>query len=106
MSKKSRIKVIYVASPLRGDIENNLLRAKKYSRKVTKIGFIPITPHLYFSTFLDDRKNKEREVGMKMGIELLSLCDELWAFGKPSIGMEAEIKVAIKMKIPVRFFKK
>ena len=43
---------------------------------------------------------------MKMGIELLRLCDELWAFGKTSAGMEEEIKVAIKIKIPIKVFTK
>ena len=38
-----------------------------------------------------------------MGAEMLKLCDELWVFGEPSTGMQAEIDLAKRLGIPVRW---
>lgn len=107
-------KFIYVCSPLKGeDFELNLKKAADYSRQVVieggwldlskpNLNYIPITPHLYFTAFLDDRRILERTAGMRMGVELLALCDEMWLFGdKISEGMETEIAIAQNLKIPI-----
>ncbi|MBR2897081.1 MAG: hypothetical protein IKC04_04265 [Oscillospiraceae bacterium] len=96
-----RERVVYICSPLRGDIEGNLRRAAAYSRAAVESNAIPITPHLYFASFLDDTKHADRKVGMQMGIELLKKCDELWVFGKPSEGMAAEITEAGRLQKPI-----
>ena len=36
-----------------------------------------------------------------MGMEMLRLCDELWAFGEPTEGMRMEIAQAERLGIPV-----
>lgn len=87
------MKKIFVCSPLAGDIKKNIYRARKYSRYVVDQGHIPITPHIYFTQFLDDTDPEERQLGMDMGIKLLFACDELWVFGdRISKGMRHEIK--------------
>lgn len=86
------MKKIFVCSPLRGDMEENIKRAKEYSKEVVSAGHIPITPHIYFPQFLDDRKPEERELGMFMGRELLDICDEMWIYGEPTKGMKLEIE--------------
>lgn len=96
-----RERVAYICSPLRGDIEGNLRRAAAYSRAAVESHAIPITPHLFFASFLDDTKRADRAVGMAMGIELLKKCDELWVFGKPSEGMAAEIAEAERLQKPI-----
>lgn len=86
------MKKIYVCSPLSGDIKKNIERAKEYSKFVVKQGHIPITPHIYFTQFLDDNNKSERSIGLLMGLELMEICDELWVFGKViSQGMRKEI---------------
>lgn len=36
--------------------------------------------HIYFFTqFLDDNKQNERELGLFFGLALLTMCDEMWA---------------------------
>jgi len=87
------MKKIFICSPLRGDIKNNIEKAKEYSREVALQGDIPITPHIYFPQFLDDNNPKERELGMKMGQELLKICDDIKIFGVPTEGMKEEIKL-------------
>lgn len=98
------MKRVYICSPLRGDYENNIERAKEYSRAAAMMGCIPITPHLVFTQFLDDDNPAERDLALEMGRELVLKCDELWAFGleHPSAGMAAEIETARDSGIPVR----
>lgn len=93
--------IVYIASPYRGDMKRNLRKAMKYTEAAIKQGAIPITPHLFYSSVLDDTDPEERQTGMKMGIDLLTICDELWAFGTPSEGMAREIETAERLKIPV-----
>lgn len=100
--EKEKGKIIYVCSPLRGDIENNIKKVYKYCRLVLESGNYPVAPHAYGSNLLDDNNPKERKLALKMGEKLLSRCDELWYFGEIiSEGMEAEIKFAKKNAIPV-----
>ena len=85
-------KYIYVCSPLKGDIEGNRNKAIKYCSHVADQGHIPIAPHVYFTTFLDDRNKDHRALGLAFGLDILKKCDELWIFGDHiSDGMRAEI---------------
>lgn len=40
------MKKVYICSPCRGDYENNIQRAKEYSRAAVQKGVIPVTPHI------------------------------------------------------------
>lgn len=83
---------VFICSPLRGDVQTNQERARAYARMAALSGHIPITPHIYFTQFLEERVEHERELGIQMGIRLLSLCDELWVFGTDyTQGMQMEI---------------
>ena len=87
--------IVYICSPYAGDVENNTAAARRYSRFAVEAGYIPIAPHLLFPQFLDDKKPKERELGLFFGNAILSKCAEMWVFGEHiSEGMEAEIKRA------------
>jgi hypothetical protein len=98
------MKKVYIRSPCRGDYENNIQRAKEYSRAAVEKGVIPVTPHIYLTQFMDDNVPEERELALKIGSELVLGCSELWAFGidHPSAGMAAEIELAKAHGIPVR----
>lgn len=97
------MKKVYICSPCRGDYENNIQRAKEYSRATAMKGCIPIAPHIYLTQFMDDTIPAERELALSFGRELVLQCDELWAFGlsHPSAGMAGEIEVAKAAGIPV-----
>lgn len=98
------MKKVYICSPCRGDYENNIQRAKEFSRAAVDRGCIPVTPHIYLTQFMDDAIPAERELGLSIGRELVLMCDELWAFGIdcPTAGMAAEIELARERGIPVR----
>lgn len=96
------MKKIFVCSPLRGDIEGNIKKAEGYCRFVANLGHVPFAPHLFFTRFLDDNVEAERNLGINGGLEFLKCCDELWIFGDVvSEGMEKEIEFCLKNKIPV-----
>ena len=86
------MKKIFICSPLKGNIEENIKKAREYSREVVLAGDIPITPHIYFTQFLDDNNPEERELGIAMGRKLLEICDEMWIYGEPSEGMQGDIE--------------
>lgn len=99
------MKKIYVCSALRGDIEENIKMARVYCEYVVKeFGYIPIAPHIYFTQFLDDTIESEREFGITAGLSLLTECDELWYFGDQiSRGMTDEICKAMSQDIKVQY---
>lgn len=96
--------LVYICSPLRGDYDNNIDNATSYSRAAFTRGYIPITPHIYFTRFMNDENEKERCMAMDAGLQLLRMCSEIWVFGldDPSEGMQAEIAFAIRNGIKVR----
>lgn len=99
------MKLVYICSPLRGDIERNISSANRYCWFAATQSAVPIAPHIMFTGFLDDTILDERQMGMRLGRELLSRCDELWVFGdRLSAGMEDELKAAQQMKLPIRYF--
>ena len=97
-------KLIYICSPCRGDYETNIDNAITYSGICFRMGYIPVTPHIYFTRFMDDTNSKERSMAMDAGMQLLLECSEVWVFGldHPSEGMQEEIALAIRHGIPIR----
>ena len=97
-------KLIYICSPLRGDIEGNTQKAREYCRAIVELfpDAVPIAPHLYCTQFLDDRIPEERAAGMDMALALLDKCDEVWVFSdRLSEGVLREIDYAVAHGIPV-----
>lgn len=97
------MKLIYVASPYAGDIEQNTAFARKACRHVMNEGHAFFAPHLLYPQLLDDSKPQERQLGLDMGLAMLPRCDELWCYGdRISHGMHLEIEEAVRIGIPVR----
>lgn len=103
-SKPLSKKLVYIASPYRGDKKRNIRKASKYTRAAFDAGMVPITPHLFYSSILDDSNPEQRTAGMAAGTAILLRCDELWVFGEPSEGMKAEIATAKQANIPVKYY--
>ena len=99
--------IVFISSPYAGDIEKNTEAARRYCRYAVEQGHTPIAPHLLYPQFLDEKSEAERALGLQMGLQLLNLCDEVWAFaGKEhrlSPGMAAEIAYAEENMIPIRY---
>lgn len=101
MSSIENEKLAYVCSPYRGNIIKRI-RNVWYARKMTKQaiieGYIPITPHLFLTQVLNDRKPIERAKGLALGKSILKACEVVLVGEKYGIseGMKAEISMAEK----------
>lgn len=97
--------VVYICSPYSGDTEKNVENAKRYSRFAVDRHYLPITPHIYFTQFMDDNIPEERDIAIFMNWVLMSKCAELWVFGDIiSSGMNAEIERAKRKHMKIRYF--
>ena len=97
--------VVYICSPYSGDTERNVENARRYSRFAVDRHYLPITPHIYFTQFMDDNVPEERNTAIFMNWVLMSKCVELWVFGETiSSGMKAEIERAKRKKMKIRYF--
>lgn len=95
--------LVYICSPYAGDIERNTYRARAFSRFAVEKGCIPIAPHLLCPQYMDEEK--ERWLGLKMGLVFMGKCEQVWVFGDViSEGMAAEIEKAGKQKKVIRYF--
>lgn len=99
---------VYICSPLRGDYEANQKKAENYCRLAVLVGLFPIAPHIYLPRFMDDTNPEERETALRMGLDILEMCNEMWVFmpdsKEPSEGMKREIEKANQDKMRVIYF--
>ena len=99
------VRKVFVCSPYAGCVKENVHNARMYSRFVFLCGCMPITPHLMYPRFLEDKDIKERDAGIQMGLILLDFCNEIWVFGQRiSHGMRREIAYAEAHGIQIRYF--
>ena len=97
--------IVYICSPLSGDMDANQEAARRYCRYAVDSGYIPLAPHIYFPQFMSDRNPRERDLAMFMDIVLLSKCSELLVFGETiSKGMAMEISKAQHKGQTIRYF--
>lgn len=103
--KAAYLPLVYVCSPYAGDIETNVMNAKRYSRFAMDQGTIPVTPHLLYPQFMDDTNKDEREKAVHFNYVLLGKCKEVWVFGGViTHGMAREISIARKRHMVIRWF--
>lgn len=106
---RSRPKV-YIASKYKGNIPVNTGNAVLACRFAVKKGCMPVASHLLYPGILDDGDPEERLIGTMFGLEMLGWCDEVWVITEDkehkavSEGMEREIREAMKLKKPVKYF--
>lgn len=99
------MKLVYICSPYRGEVERNTAKAKGYCRFAYTQDATPIAVHLHNTLFLDDDIREERLAGLLLGLNMLKRCDELWAFGNRfSEGMKVEIEAAKHLGIPINYY--
>lgn len=46
--------MVYIASPLRGNYEENIKKAVEYCKTASELGVIPLAPHIIFSQWCND----------------------------------------------------
>ena len=98
-------KLVYICSAYSGDVEKNIQRVRKYCRSAVEQGAVPVAPHLLFPQFMEERT--ERELAVRLDMELLARCDEIWVFRTEdgmSAGMRLELDMAEELGATIRFF--
>ncbi len=79
------------------DVNRALIR--KIARGVALEGHLPLAPQIYLADFIDE--GCERELALKLCLQLVALADEVRVYGEPSEGMRLEIAEAHRLGIPV-----
>ena len=92
------MKIVYIAHPIAGDIDGNLIRISAIIRMInlTYPEVVPFAHYFVDIHSLDDRVEVERNRGIKNDITFLKagFINEMWLFGdKVSNGMQTEIKL-------------
>jgi|GEM_PF-6193841 len=91
----AKMKLVYICSPYRGNIQENTAAAQRYCRDAYEKNCIPVAPHLYLPQFLDDDIPEERDLALRIGLRLINYCSEVWVHGHTiSPGMRGEIEYA------------
>lgn len=103
------MKRVYIVSRYRADnkrdLKFNKLVARLFCREIVKEGNVPVAPHLFYTQFLDDNDEEERECGLGFGIYDLRNSDEYLLVvidGVISDGMRGEIEEISRLGIPGR----
>lgn len=105
-------RLVFICSPYRPESDDpaeqsrellrNIKLAKVGCKIAVKRGCAPFAPHLLYPQFLNEHDKESREAGMKIGLQFLHLCDEMWVLGrKITEGMAAEIEAANADGIPI-----
>lgn len=99
-------KIIYVAHPIGGDVENNIKKVIAICTEInlTEPNIIPFVPYLSDLYALDDSKPEERERGLSNCLFMLKkgFIDEIWLYGdRISNGMRSEINICLEVGIKV-----
>lgn len=98
---------VYICSPYRAEnsiqLDRNIDYAQMLTKQALEAELAPITPHLYMTQCLDDKKPEERAAGLAAGLALLKSCDFVMVGVKYGIseGMSREIQTANKLGIEV-----
>ena len=91
---------VYICSPYRAkdgaELDRNIDYAQQLTRQALEAGLAPVTPHLYMTQCMDDKKPEERARGMAAGTcaaERLRFCIAGVKYGITE-GMDREIHTA------------
>jgi len=91
---------VYVAGPYsQGDVAVNVRNAFEAANKLANLGFAPFVPHAtHFWHMLFPRPY---EFWLELDNEFLSCCDAIYRLPGQSNGSDKEVKLAVKLGIPV-----
>lgn len=103
-------KKAYICSPLSAPtpdgVSHNMEMAKFYLLRMKQIYHCrTFASHAHLPLMLDDSIPEERAAALRIGIEMMKLCDVLIICGRYiSTGMESEIKKAFEMGLEIFWY--
>lgn len=97
------LKLIYICAPLRGEVEKNIEFARQKAQEVFLSGDVPVCPHLMFPPLADPGDPAQDQAARDMGLRLVEACQQVNVYGPTRTkGMQAEIRLAEKLGIPIK----
>ncbi|MGN1126490.1 MAG: hypothetical protein ACI4RI_03525 [Ruminococcus sp.] len=104
----SEPKYVFICSPYRNNPAYNTEMTREACRQVAlNTSYIPLAPHLYFTSFLKDEIPEERNKGIESGLKWLEKSFIVLAIKNEdgiSEGMMNEMDYAKKLSKPIMFF--
>lgn len=98
-------KLVYIAHPISGDIENNIAKVKSiYKHLSLRNDVIPFAPYLVALSVLDNSNEEHRKIGFEQNKHFFknNIIDEMWIYGI-SNGVNQEIEWCKEFNIPYIF---
>ncbi len=90
-------RLVYVA------MSNKVFYWRAHIQKfVLDSGMVPVSPFMLFDYYLMHTVSKD--VVREAMNNLLARCDEVWVFGRLSLGVKVQVGIAKRMNKPVRYF--
>ena len=99
------MKVIYLAHPVRGDVQNNLAKAKRWVKWATEShpDVAVVASWITECEVFNDAEPDQREKALQRDCAVLAKCDEVWLVGGVvSAGMRREKNHATRKGVYVR----
>lgn len=90
---------VYVSHAYRGDPGGNAAAVARLARRLALEGALPIAPQIYLPAFLDEAT--ERDLALKICLEMIGLADEVRVYGPVTEGMSLEVARARALGIPI-----
>ena len=100
------MKMVFIAHPVGGDIQDNLMRAAQWMKwAYEEKHVLPLAPYIGICKVLDDDDPRDRILGRHWSMQYVQRCDQLWLCGdRISPGMKAEGEQALGLGIPAYRF--
>jgi len=100
------MKIVYIAHPISGDIEENLKKIEAIGRQINleEPDVVPFAHYFFDCYALNDDIPEERQRGIKNDIALMKrgFIDEIRLYGdRISNGMKHEIELGVKLGIKI-----
>jgi hypothetical protein len=90
-------RLVYVA------MSNKVFYWRAHIQKfVLDSGLVPVSPFMLFDYYLMHTVGKD--VVRQAMNNLLAKCDEVWVFGRLSLGVKVQVGIAKRMNKPIRYF--
>lgn len=103
------MKRVYIISQYRANGKDELTFhanvARATARDIAFGGDLPVAPHIYYTQFMDDSNEDERNYGLEAALADLVRCDEFVLVlidGHISEGMQKELVEVSRLKLPGR----
>jgi hypothetical protein len=100
-------KRIAIESPYKGDVARNEQFARNLCHYAVTMKCNPYAMHLFFTQFLSDNSDSERDIGIACGLEWTALCEEVWFCLRRGEHLSSGMQKALRLhrgQRPVRFF--